>query len=94
MARPVKPLTKHNSAWRYVGQSTFGSYLKRLRVQRGYSRHSLAIVSGIQERRLQDIESGASPPAYGDIQKIAVVLDVAERDLMVAAGYLAPENGV
>lgn len=89
----AKPLIRPESVWNYVGQSTFGSFLKRLRVKRRYSRRSLAVITGIQEGRLLEIESGACPPAYDDIQKIATVLDVPERELLVAAGYVAAENG-
>lgn len=90
----AKPLARKESVWKHVGQTTFGSVLRRLRVQRRYSRHSLAVISGIQERRLQDIEAGASLPAYGDIQKVASVLGVPERDLLVAAGYVSGEKSV
>ena len=88
----AKPLMRPQSVWKHVGQSTFGSFLKGLRVERRYSRHSLAVISGIQERHLVEIECGTLPPAYGDIQKVAAVLDVPERDLLVAAGYLAQEK--
>ena len=89
----AKPLIRPESVWNYVGQRTFGSFLKRLRVKRQYSRHSLAVISGIQERCLQEIESGLCPPTFDHIQKIATVLEAPERDLLVAAGYLAAENG-
>lgn len=77
-----------------VGQRTFGSFLKRLRSTRGLSRHSLAIISGIQERRLESLELNQAPPSYQDIRNLAVVLEVSERDLLEAAGYLRPEQQV
>ncbi len=82
---------KHESTWDYVGQHTFGSHLKRQRSTRGYSRHSLSITTGIQERRLMDIELGKEPPGINDIRALSTVLDIPQSELLVIAGYIKSE---
>lgn len=61
---------------------------------RALSRHSLAVLSGIQERRLESIELNQTLPSYQDIRNLAIILEVAERDLLEAAGYVRPEHQV
>lgn len=75
--------------WHYGRPNTFGGALKQLRVSRGIGRHSLAVMSGIQERRLADLEANQSPPSYQDIKNLATILCVSEEELLRAAGYLA-----
>jgi ribosome-binding protein aMBF1 (putative translation factor) len=76
--------------WDYVGQHTFASYLKAERARRGCSRHVLAVTTGIQEKRLVEIEMGKEMPSFKDIRAIATVLEVPESELMTA-GHLKQE---
>jgi len=84
-------LSQATTTWDYVGQHTFGSHLKRERSRRGYSRHSLSVTTGIQERRLMDIEIGKEMPGIHDIQAFSAVLDIPESELLVVAGYVKKE---
>jgi ribosome-binding protein aMBF1 (putative translation factor) len=81
-----------NSAdtWNYVGQHTFASYLKTERSRKGYSRHSLAVTAGMQEKRLLEIELGKEMPSFKDMQALSAILDIPESELM-AAGHLSRE---
>jgi transcriptional regulator with XRE-family HTH domain len=79
--------------WHYAGQNTFGSFLKRERTRCGLSRHSLAVITGIQERRLRQIELNQSPPSYQDMKNFAAVLEIPEQDLLEAAGCIKRERG-
>ena len=85
--------TQQESTWHYVGQNTFGSFLKRARTRRSLSRHSLAVMSGIQERRLTQIELNNSPPSYRDLKGIATALKIPEQDLLQAAGCIKRGQG-
>src|SRR3972149_1648197 len=87
------PLLQQQHAWSYTGQNTFGSFLKKERARRRISRHSLAVVSGIQERRLEAIELNQSAPSYRDIASLATVLQIPEQDLLEAAGCIKREEG-
>lgn len=89
----ASPLVQQQSTWRYTGQNTFGSFLKKERAGRRMSRHSLAVVSGIQERRLEAIELNQSPPSYQDIKSLATILKIPEQDLLEAAGCIKREQG-
>ena len=89
----ASPLLQQQHTWNYTGQNTFGSFLKKGRARRGMSRHSLAVVSGIQERRLEAIELNQSPPSYRDIASLATVLKIPEQDLLEAAGCIKREEG-
>ncbi len=84
----ANPFNEQTPTWRYVKQHTFGSFLKRLRVTKRLSRHSLAGLSGIQERRLETLELSKEPPCHRDIKGLAKVLETPEGDLLEAAGYL------
>jgi hypothetical protein len=86
------PYAQPSSVWRSPGQKTFGSFLRRARAQRGFSRHALSIVSGIDERRLEQIELGIAAPSYADIKKIAITMETPERKLLAVAGYVNAEN--
>jgi transcriptional regulator with XRE-family HTH domain len=81
------------STWDYKGQNTFGSFLKKGRIRRRMSRHGLAVVSGIQERRLEAIELNQSPPSYRDIKRLAIVLEIPEQELLEVAGCIKREEG-
>lgn len=74
----------------YVGQHTFGSYLKAERSRKGYSRHSLAATTGIQEKRLLEIEMGKEMPSFKDMQALSSVLEIPESELL-AAGHVKRE---
>ena len=89
----AKPPAEPAYTWSHVGQNTFGSFLKRRRVRRGLSRHSIAVITGIQERRLTAIELNQSPPSYLDIKNFATVLEIPEQDLLEAAGCIRQERG-
>lgn len=81
-----------NSAdtWNYVGQHTFASYLKTERSHKGYSRHSLAVTAGMQEKRLLEIELGKEMPSFKEIRALSTILDIPEGELM-AAGHISRE---
>jgi transcriptional regulator with XRE-family HTH domain len=85
MAR-ARTQQQHNQ--HYVGQKTFGSFLKRERARHGFSRHSLAITTGIQERVLAEIELNRCAPSYGHLKILAAVLEIPEQDLLEAAGCI------
>jgi transcriptional regulator with XRE-family HTH domain len=79
----------------YLGRKTFGSFLKRERARCGLSRHSLAVMTDMQERRLAEIELNQSVPSYQDIKTFAAVLEIPEPDLLEAAGCVKrAQNGV
>lgn len=89
----ASPLLQQQHTWNYTGQNTFGSFLKKERARRRISRHSLAVVSGIQERRLEAIELNQSAPSYRDIASLATILNIPEQDLLEAAGCIKREEG-
>lgn len=89
----AKPLLQQQHTWHYTGQNTFGSFLKKERSRRGMSRHSLAITTGIQERRLMEIELNQRAPSYGHLKILAAVLKIPEQALLEAAGCIKREKG-
>ncbi len=88
----ANPFSRQTSTWRHKGQNTFGSSLKGLRTARQLSRHALAVISGIQERRLDALELNKELPSYADIKALAAALDTPEGDLLEAAGYVNRER--
>jgi DNA-binding XRE family transcriptional regulator len=79
-----------DGSWNYVGQHTFGSYLKVERSRKGYSRHSLAVTAGIQEKRLLEMEVGKEMPSFKEMQAISTVLGIPESEFL-AAGHVRRE---
>jgi len=75
------------ASWNYTGQHTFGSYLKGERARRGCSRHMLATLTGIPDKRLEGIEMGKETASFRDIRAISTALEIPEADLM-AAGHV------
>jgi transcriptional regulator with XRE-family HTH domain len=89
----AKAQTRREDTWHYVGQNTFGSFLKRERARHGFSRHSLAITTGIGERVLAEIELNRCAPSYGHLKILAAVLEIPEQALLEAAGCIKQEQG-
>ncbi len=89
----ANPLTEQSATWKYVGQHTFGSFLKRHRMALGLSRRTLSVISGIQERQLESIELNKAVPSYEHIRSLALALRLPEQMLLEAAGCLRTEQG-
>ncbi|WP_199794816.1 transcriptional regulator [Paenibacillus faecalis] len=76
---------------RIVKQS-FGSYLKQLREERGWSINQLAKAAEVSGSQISRIENGLrGVPKPQTIRKIAEALDVSYEELMNQAGYLESE---
>lgn len=88
----ANPFSRQASTGGYKGQNTFGSSLKRLRVARQISRRALAVISGIQERRLDALEINKEVPSYADIKALAMALDTTEAAMLETAGCVGRER--
>jgi transcriptional regulator with XRE-family HTH domain len=72
-----------------VSENSFGSYLKKIREQKGYSVNQLAIYSKVSAAQISRIETGhRGPPKPETIQKLARGLKKPYPQLMEAAGYV------
>ncbi len=91
ITQPQRLKGDNGGSWNNTERHTFGSYFKAERVRRGYSRHALASTTGIQEKRLAEIESGSAMPSIPDLRAISSVLEVSETDLLSIAGYIKRE---
>ena len=68
---------------------TLGQYIARLRKEKGYSQRKLALLSGISNTTINRIESGETPnPDAPTLKALAVVLELEETTLLIAAGYI------
>jgi transcriptional regulator with XRE-family HTH domain len=68
---------------------SFAMYLRELRHARQMPQSLLAVALGITPKSLVELESGRRVPSIQELQQLADALNVAERELMVRAGYLA-----
>lgn len=68
---------------------SFAMYLRELRHARQMPPSRLAVALGITPKSLVELESGRRVPSMQELQQLAAALNVAERELMVRAGYLA-----
>ena len=59
-----------------------GLIIKRLRIQRGITRHTLAIKSSISIRYLAQLESGKGNPTITILKNIAYALNLTLKDLL------------
>lgn len=75
----AKAIEPEHSSWSHKGQSTFGSFIKRKRVDQGVPRGRLAQESGVPEQRLQHIEVNQVTADYRDIKGLAKALKMPEK---------------
>ncbi|MGM1048679.1 Transcriptional regulator, contains XRE-family HTH domain [Paenibacillus uliginis N3/975] len=74
-------------------EQSFGSYLKQLREERGWSMNQLAQAAEISGSQISRIENGLrGVPKPQTIRKIADALDGSYEELMKRAGYLESEH--
>ena len=59
-----------------------GFIIKRLRIQRGITRHTLAIKSSISIRYLAQLESGKGNPTISILKNLAYALNITLKDLL------------
>lgn len=71
-----------------VKSTTFGTFLRRQRVAKGFSRSLVAERSGVKEGTIEKIELNQASPSYQDIKALALLLGVPEQELMQVAGYV------
>lgn len=72
---------------------TLGSFIARLRKEKGYSQRKLALVSGVSNTTINRIENGSTPnPDLTTLKALAAALGVEETDLLNACGYLNNEE--
>lgn len=69
---------------------SFAMYLRELRHTRQMPQVRLADALGIRLKSLVELESGRRPPSVRELRELAAVFKMAERELMLQAGYLAP----
>jgi transcriptional regulator with XRE-family HTH domain len=79
MARPSKTYANDSAL------TAFGSTVRALRQERGFSQEALADAAGIDRSYMGGIERGEHNVALINIQRIAVALDVTVAALMRAA---------
>ncbi|MEC0369433.1 transcriptional regulator [Paenibacillus chibensis] len=73
----------------------FGSTLKRLREQKGYTINQLAEAAGISNSQISRMENGLRGiPKAPTIRKLADALEAPYGELMGAAGYLEDRDGI
>ncbi|MFC7678292.1 helix-turn-helix domain-containing protein [Paenibacillus sp. GCM10028914] len=76
-------------------EQTFGSYLKQLREERGWSMNQLAHAAEISGSQISRIENGLrGVPKPQTLRKIADALDGSYEELMKQAGYLETEQSL
>lgn len=71
-----------------VQPTTFGSFLRRQRVAKGFSRPRLGHLSGLKEATLEKVERNQASLSYQDIKRLAAALAIPEQALMEGAGYV------
>lgn len=89
----ARTLAREHGTWSHRGQRTFGSFIKRKRVDSGVTRGRLAEASGVPEHRLQQIEVNQATADYREIRALAKALNLPEKQLLEAAGYVRPGSG-
>lgn len=71
------------------GLNEFGSFLKKLREDKGFSVNQLALYSGVSAAQISRIENGKrNIPKPDTIQKLSEALKFPYKDLLKQAGYL------
>lgn len=76
-------------------EQSFGSYLKQLREERGWSMNQLAKAAEISGSQISRIENGLrGVPKPQTIRKIADALEGSYEELMKQAGYLEGEHSI
>ena len=72
---------------------TFGSYLHRLRKERGLTLKQVEVQAKVSNAYISQIERGLRKPPHPEILKrLARTYDVEHRDLLIAAGYLEEDS--
>ena len=73
--------------------NAIGDIIKRLRLKAGFdSLGDLSRVSDVTVATLSRIESGNQSPSPKTLKKLAPLLNVDHKDLMIAAGYLSSDD--
>jgi transcriptional regulator with XRE-family HTH domain len=72
---------------------SFGSYMRRLRKERGLTLKRVETQAKVSNAYISQIERGLRNPPHPDIlNRLAKVYDVPHRELLVAAGYLEEDS--
>jgi transcriptional regulator with XRE-family HTH domain len=66
---------RDTSEWIIEKRRELGERIADLRVAADHSQESFSEATGLSRRTLQRIESGEADPRYGDLLRIAAVLD-------------------
>lgn len=74
--------------------NSFGEYLKKLRIKKGYSQRKLSLLTGISNSTISRLESELNDPDIETLEKLAPYLGVSHHDLMEAAGYIKPSKQI
>ncbi|URZ17346.1 helix-turn-helix domain-containing protein [Clostridium felsineum] len=67
---------------------TFGEYIKRIRLLRGYSQRELATLSSLSSGTIYRIENGENYPESYIVINLAEALKLDKDTLLVEAGYI------
>ncbi|PJI10209.1 MULTISPECIES: helix-turn-helix domain-containing protein [Clostridium] len=68
---------------------TFGEYIKRIRIIRGYSQRTLADIAGLSNTTISRIENNSIESSDSStIVKLANGLNIAKEQLLIYSGYL------
>lgn len=71
----------------------FGPYVRRLRKEKGLTLKQVEKAAKVSNAYVSQVERGKRNPPHPDILKrLAKVYEVAQRDLLVAAGYLEEDT--
>ncbi|SDZ59742.1 Transcriptional regulator, contains XRE-family HTH domain [Evansella caseinilytica] len=72
---------------------SFGKYLKTKRKEKNFSMNKLGELTGITAMYISQLESGKRvKPSIEVLEKLSGGLEVPYEDLMVAAGYIDPDE--
>ncbi|WP_079708123.1 LexA family protein [Paraliobacillus ryukyuensis] len=74
-----------------MDRNEFGSFLKKVRSDRGYTLRELSNITGISFSHLSKIERGEYQPSKTTVLTISSSLDLDENELLILAGY-APQS--
>ncbi|URZ05987.1 helix-turn-helix domain-containing protein [Clostridium felsineum] len=67
---------------------TFGDYIKRIRLLRGYSQRKLATLSSLSSGTIYRIQNGTNYPELYIVINLAEALNLDKDSLLIEAGYL------
>jgi transcriptional regulator with XRE-family HTH domain len=84
---------KENPAGRLrIRPNTFGEFLRKARIAKHMPRTSLATLTGLSEKTIAGFESNQSVPSATEMGKLAPLLGLEKRDILIRAGCINREG--